>query len=67
MSKKTAEREFAAGKPLKCLICGNDTFYSRKGQLNTAMLSFLDLDFLNKTAICRICESCGHIHWFLEQ
>lgn len=67
MSKKTPEHELANGKPLKCLVCGNDTFYTRKGQINTAAMSFLDLDFLNKTATCRVCGNCGYVHWFLER
>lgn len=61
-----AEQKIAAGKPLKCLVCGNDTFFERKAQLNTRALTFFNLDWANKTADCLVCESCGYIHWFLR-
>lgn len=53
------------GKPLKCLVCGHDEFHTRDAQLNTAGMSFLNLDWINPTGRCYICARCGYIHWFL--
>lgn len=64
---KQAEQKTAGGKTLKCLVCCNDTFFERPAQLNTRMMTFFNLDWANKTAICRVCESCGFIHWFLPR
>ncbi len=53
------------GNVLKCHVCGNGYFWNRKAQLNTAAMSFLNLDWANKSAICFICSECTYIHWFL--
>lgn len=53
------------GRPLKCVVCRHDEFTEREALLNTAGLSFLGLDWANRTATCFICDSCGYIHWFL--
>ena len=50
---------------INCLICGNQSFDRRPAQLNTSTLSFFGLDWLNKTADCYVCKSCGYIHWFV--
>jgi predicted nucleic-acid-binding Zn-ribbon protein len=50
---------------LKCQICGHDEFEKREAQLNTAAASFMNLDWLNKSAVCFVCDRCGYIHWFL--
>ena len=54
-------------KTLVCPVCGNRFFTERAAQLNTAGMSFLDLDFLNKTAQCYVCSECTHFIWFLEK
>jgi predicted nucleic-acid-binding Zn-ribbon protein len=55
-----------AGRQLLCSHCGNNTFQQGNAQLNTAGLTFLNLDWANRSAITFICENCGHIEWFLE-
>lgn len=50
---------------LKCQICGFDEFDERNEQLNTAAMSFWNLDWLNKFARCFVCLRCGYVHWFL--
>jgi predicted nucleic-acid-binding Zn-ribbon protein len=55
------------GRELHCQICGHDKFLKREAQLNTALASFLDLDWTNKSAVCVVCGQCGYIHWFLPQ
>lgn len=54
-----------AGIDLECKHCGHDQFLKRKAQLNTAFLSFLDLDWLNQTGTVFVCGRCGFLHWFL--
>ena len=56
-----------AGNALKCQVCGHDEFERREGQLNTSGMSFLNLDWLNPTALCFVCDRCGYIHWFLPK
>jgi len=62
--QKRPENIFIKGKQLKCRICDNSTFYSRKAQLNTPIMSLLDLDWTNKSATCYVCSKCTHIEWF---
>lgn len=50
--------------PVTCLHCGNDTFEHGEAQLNTALLTFFNLDFANRSANILICTQCGYIHWF---
>ena len=53
-----------AGFDLKCPICDGDSFFHREAQLNTRLLSFLELDWANPRGDCYICENCRHILWF---
>lgn len=53
------------GKPLRCVVCGNDRFHERKAQLNTSVATFLNMDWLNQTGDCFVCSECFYIHWFL--
>ena len=52
------------GKQLVCNHCSNDMFWTRKIQLNTPGLTFLNLDWMNKSATTFVCSECTHIHWF---
>ena len=65
--KKEAKQVSIKGKKLTCVVCKHDRFAHRKAQLNTAGMSLLDLDWLNKSANCYVCENCTYIHWFLEE
>lgn len=53
------------GRELKCLICGNDAFWKREAQLNTATATFFNFDWTNPSGVCYVCAKCGYIHWFL--
>jgi hypothetical protein len=55
------------GMGLKCQICGHDEFHLRDAQLNTAGMSLMNLDWLNASARCFVCDRCGYIHWFLPK
>lgn len=66
------EEVSAAGRPvevagvgLECHHCGYGRFVQRKAQLNTAFLSFLELEWLNPTGQVFVCGRCGFLHWFL--
>lgn len=54
-----------AGHIVTCSHCGGEEFDERSAQLNTAGLSFLDLDWANRSATVLVCKHCGHLEWFL--
>jgi hypothetical protein len=66
ISSKTETIE-AAGRVLKCLICGHDRFNKREALLNTGGMTFFGLEFMNDSAKCSVCDNCGFIHWFLPK
>ena len=49
-----------------CPHCGGCEFEKSSVQLNTAGLTFFDLDWANRSADILICRSCDHIEWFLN-
>ena len=55
------------GRPLHCYACGYDRFRQRSAQLNTALASLFNFDWIDPSATCCICAQCGHIHWFMPQ
>ena len=65
MKIKEPSRYGVAGREVKCTHCGNNTFYTREFQLNTAAMEFFNLAWLNEPADNYICSQCGHIEWFL--
>lgn len=52
------------GIDLKCPVCSNDKFRTKQVLLNTAAMSFFNLDWANRNANCFICSECTHIMWF---
>ncbi|WP_379144540.1 hypothetical protein [Paenibacillus sp. sgz500992] len=54
----------ANGIYVTCVHCQYDKFEHGYAQLNTALLSFLNLDFANRSANTLTCHRCGYIHWF---
>jgi hypothetical protein len=59
------ERYVVGGKAVSCGHCTGDRFVEGRAQLNTAGLSFLNLDWANRSAATLTCTSCGRIEWFL--
>ncbi len=55
------------GQDLQCPICKNENFWKRKAQLNTAVASFFNVDWANRSATCFVCSHCTHIMWFLNE
>jgi hypothetical protein len=53
------------GHTLRCPVCSNTHFWTKQAQLNTAMATFFNLDWANKSATCFVCSECTHISWFL--
>ena len=65
MSEQEQLRQIeVAGKPLRCVVCDYDWFYTARAQLNSAVATFFNLDWTNPTADCYICARCDYIHWF---
>ena len=62
--KEEARAYERAGYSLKCPICDHDRFWTKKAQLNTKVASLFDLDWINPSGDCYICEHCRHILWF---
>ena len=56
-----------AGKPVVCPHCGNTDFEKSSAQLNTAGLTFLGLDWANRSAKVFVCKNCSNIQWFLNE
>jgi len=59
------DRFVVAGKAVNCTHCAHDRFVEGRAQLNTAGMSFLNLDWANRSAATLTCTSCGRIEWFL--
>lgn len=55
------------GHALKCPVCGNLYFWTRRSQLNTSVATFFNLDWTNRSATCFVCSKCTHISWFLGE
>ncbi|MCX6152024.1 MAG: hypothetical protein NTX22_15975 [Ignavibacteriales bacterium] len=55
------------GKKITCQHCGGEKFEKGSALLNTAGLTFLDLDWANRSATILICTSCTKIQWFLKE
>ena len=67
MSKSNNEPQPVAvkGHDLSCPVCQNTTFWKRQALLNTAVATFFNLDWANRSAACFVCSECMHISWFL--
>ena len=64
-SKEAIPGEYSlAGKLVNCPHCQGAQFMAGEAQLNTALASLIELDWLNKTAAILSCTTCGQIQWF---
>jgi predicted nucleic-acid-binding Zn-ribbon protein len=59
------ERYTVAGKAVACSHCSHDRFVEGRAQLNTAGMTFFNLDWANRSAATLTCTSCGRIEWYL--
>lgn len=55
------------GHELRCPVCGHDEFWKRKTLMNTPGLTLLGVEWANKEAENYVCDSCGHVLWFLRE
>jgi uncharacterized protein with PIN domain len=62
--EKKASQVQVKGNWLKCPVCGGELFWQKEAQLNTRVMTLLDLDWVNPRGICYICDNCRHILWF---
>jgi hypothetical protein len=53
------------GHEIICPICSNKVFWRREGQLNKAVTTFFNLDWVDRSATCFVCSECTYIFWFL--
>lgn len=61
------QRFSVAGIAVKCTHCAGDEFDDRSALLNTPGMTFLGLDWANRSATLLICKRCGHVSWFLAE
>jgi predicted nucleic-acid-binding Zn-ribbon protein len=50
---------------LSCHACGGLLFARREIKMTTTGMTFLDLDWLNRSADGAICIRCGYVHTFM--
>jgi predicted nucleic-acid-binding Zn-ribbon protein len=55
------------GKNIVCPHCGNVRFELGSSLLNTAGMTFFNLDWANRQATILTCTTCTQIQWFLQQ
>jgi len=51
-------------KPIVCPHCGGRVFQAGEAQLNTSLLTFFKLDWLDESATVLLCTRCSQIQWF---
>jgi len=66
LSKEGASERFINAHKLVCPICGHDQFWKRQTLLNTPGMTFFGIEWANKQADNYVCNSCGHILWFMK-
>jgi predicted nucleic-acid-binding Zn-ribbon protein len=52
------------GRQVTCPHCGGQEFVEGSAMLNTAGMTFLELDWANKSAYTLMCAECSRIEWF---
>jgi predicted nucleic-acid-binding Zn-ribbon protein len=59
-------RHTLQGHAIVCPVCGCDRFVAGRAQLNTAGLTFFNLDWANRSAATLACGECGRLEWYLQ-
>jgi predicted nucleic-acid-binding Zn-ribbon protein len=54
-------------KTITCPHCGKRKFEQGSILLNTPGMTFLGLDWANRTATTLLCTTCGQIQWFIHE
>jgi hypothetical protein len=50
---------------LICKHCDEILFVEQTAQVNTTGLTFLNIDWLSKSASVFVCQHCGKLEWFM--
>lgn len=58
------DRYEVESKLVRCPHCGHDRFAAGEALLNTVGMTFVGLDWANRTASTLMCDECGRIEWF---
>ena len=66
MSEKEPREYELDGHPIVCSHCQKSRFLKGAALLNTSTMTFLGLDWANRSAITLMCSRCGLIQWFAE-
>jgi len=66
-STEGSSKRTVAGHDLICPVCGHDRFKKRRTLMNTPGLTFFGVEWANKQADNFVCDSCGHVLWFLRE
>jgi hypothetical protein len=68
LSESMKPGEFlAGGKKVVCLHCGSAEFAEGIAKLNTTVMTFVGLDWADKSATTLACTACGQVQWFLKR
>ncbi|RPI42466.1 MAG: hypothetical protein EHM46_05165 [Bacteroidetes bacterium] len=62
--KQEPQPVMVLNRQLVCPVCGNKLFTETRAQMNTALASFFNLDWANRTARCYVCSGCTYVFWF---
>ncbi len=65
-SKKDPQPVEVMGREFRCLVCNYNLFWHGRSQLNTALATFFNFDWANKSAAHVSCAECGHMAWFKQ-
>ncbi|WP_337173167.1 hypothetical protein [Paludisphaera sp.] len=57
----------AGGVAVACPHCRGDRFLKAQALRNTVGMTFLNLDWADKSAITLTCDRCGLIQWFARE
>jgi hypothetical protein len=62
-----AQAFVAKGRKIVCAHCAHDRFVAREALLNTAVATFFNVDWLNRSGTALTCAHCGLIQWFAQR
>jgi hypothetical protein len=54
------------GRPIACLVCGWNLFFTRSIKLNTAGAELFGFAWANASSLALICARCTHLHEFAD-
>jgi len=62
--RPAGSRFTAGGVVVRCTHCGGERFDAREALLNTTIMTFLDMDWLDRSATVLVCVQCAAMRWF---